>query len=99
MNRLLNILNRFRDSGIKSDQGESSRALFPRMGVKSSGPAIKSSRSGEKGPAYRNDISAIIEQVQILERETQQFVLNELGITPIWFDEYSEIPGIINQIM
>ena len=69
------------------------------MGVKSSRPSIKSPRPGEKGPLYRSEIADIIEQVKRLDREQQQYVLEELGVKPIWFKEYSEIPRIINQIM
>jgi hypothetical protein len=92
-------LDKFRDSGIKSEQDESMGILFGRPGIKSSQPLIKSSKSGEKGPRYRNDIAGIIEQVKRLDKEQQQYVLEQLGIKPIWFQEYSEIPVILGQIL
>ena len=89
-------LERFERSGIKSDRG--SEVFFQRPGIKSARPDIKSSRSGTKGPIYRHQVAGIIEQVKQLDMEQQEYVLQQLGITPIWFDEYSEIPQILDQL-
>ncbi len=85
-------LDKFRDSGIKSEQNESMGVFLRQPGTKSAQPTIT-------GPRYRNEISGIIEQVKRLDKEQQQYVLEQLGIKPIWFDEYYEIPGIIDQIL
>lgn len=92
-------LTRYENSGIKSEQDESSGIFFLRPGIKSSRLPIKSSREGEKGLRYRYEIAGIIEQVKRLGREQQKYVLEQLGIRPIWLEEYSDIPGIIDQIM
>jgi hypothetical protein len=92
-------LDRFRNSGVKSEQDESMGILFGRPGIKSAQPAIKSSKSGTKGPRYRNEIAGIIEQVKQLDKEQQQYVLEQLGIKPIWFHEYPEIPEILGRIL
>lgn len=89
-------LERFEQSGIKSERD--SEVFFQRPGIKSERPDIKSSRSGKKGPRYRHQVAGIIEQVKRLDMEQQEYVLQQLGITPIWFKKYSEIPQILEQI-
>lgn len=96
--KAIEYLDEFEKSGIKSSQDMSSNALFSPPGIKSSRPSIKSSVMGEKGPRYRHEISGIIEEVKRLGREQQQYVMEQLGITPIWFDDYTEIPAILEQI-
>jgi len=92
-------LTKCKRSGIKSEQDESSGIFFPRPGIKSSRPATKFSREGEKGPRYRSEIAGIIGQVKRLDREQQQYVLEQLGIRPIWLEKYEDIPDIIDQVM
>jgi hypothetical protein len=33
-----------------------------------------------------------------MEQALQPFVPGELGITPLWYQEYAEIPGMIDEI-
>jgi len=93
------LLEKFRDSGIKSAQTENSGIFFPNPGIKSDLPGIKSSRSGQKGPRYRHEISGIIEEVKRLDLEQKEYVLDQLRIKPIWFKEYSEIPKILKDLL
>lgn len=93
------LYEKFGGSGIKSDDIEYSSIFFQRPGIKSDAPSIKSSRMGEKGPLYRQQISGIIEAVKQLDREQQEYVLKQLRITPIWFQEYSEIPFILRRML
>ena len=88
----------FIDSGIKSDDFYDRSIFTQRLGVKSGRPDIKSSRMGEKGPVYRNEISAILEQVKIRDLEKQENVLKQLGIIPIWVESFEKIPELINEI-
>lgn len=90
-------LEKFERSGIKSDQG--SEILFQRPGLKSERPTTMASRNGVGGPRYRGEIAGIIKKVKKLDLEQQEYVLQQLGITPIWFSQYSEIPGILEQIL
>ena len=63
---------------------------FERGGVK---------RGGVKGPSWESQIEGILEQLEQLGREEQTFVLEQLGIRPIWYKEHSEIPGIVSEII
>lgn len=61
-------------------------------------------KSGVKGPgaggsAWRDKIQGILEQVEKLDVEQQTFVLNQLGVEPIWYDEHAEIKTVINKIL
>jgi hypothetical protein len=91
-------LDRFQNSGIKSNQNESMGIFYNRPGIKSAELDLKSSQQGSKGPKYRHQIAGIIEQVQRLEQEQQNFVLEQLGIRPIWFNDFQEISDILDQI-
>lgn len=96
--KAISYMDRFLDSGIKSNlQGYGIYSQPP--GIKSSMPMIKSSRAGKKGPRYRHEIAGIIEQVKRLDKEQQQYVMEQLGIQPIWYKNYSDIPVIINKII
>lgn len=95
--KAIDYLDEFEDSGIKSDRNID-QVLF-----KSSRPGIKSSdsvplRSGVKGPRYQMEIAGIIEEVQKLNQGQQDYVMKDLGITPIWYGEHSEIPEILDEI-
>lgn len=63
------------------------------------GPNLKSSQAGSKGPRYRHEIAGIIEEVKKLEQEQQNFVLEQLGIRPIWFENFSDISEILKKII
>ncbi len=94
-----NYLDRFLASGIKSEQYGSESIFFNRPGIKSAGPNLKSSQAGSKGPRYRHEIAGIIEEVKKLEQEQQNFVLEQLGIRPIWFENFSDISEILKKII
>jgi hypothetical protein len=95
--KAIDYLHAFENSGIKSEQGNSERVLFPRPGVKSGSLVVRGGIKGE--PIYRSQIAGIIEQVKLIETELQEFVLGELGITPIWYKDYADIPGMIEEII
>lgn len=76
-----------------------SQVFYTRPGIKASYPAIKSSWSDKKGPSYRAEIAGIVEQVKKLDQEQQQRVLKDLGIVPIWYKKYTDIPKIITKIL
>jgi len=61
---------------------------FQRSGVK---PGIK----GGKG---REEILGIIGQVERLDQEQQEFVLKQLGVHPIWYEDHSEVPRLLDRI-
>jgi hypothetical protein len=63
---------------------------FERSGVKL--------EPSEKGSNWRDEITGILREVQNRGIEQEQQVLRELGIEPIWYDEYSEIPAKLRQI-
>ncbi len=94
--KAIEYLNMFANSGIKSDQLLSEGVLLPRPGIKSAAPVMGPGVKGE--PRYRIEIAEIIRQVTLVEKDLQTFVLGELGITPIWYREYAEIPGILEEI-
>jgi len=48
--------------------------------------------------AWHEQITAIIEEVHRVDLDQQSFILEQLGIHPIWFKEYDEIPGILASI-
>jgi len=95
--KAIEYLHDFENSGIKSDRENSENVLFPKPGVKSDSLVVRGGIKGE--PIYRSQIAGIIEQVKLVEKELQEFVLGELGITPIWFQEYADIPKIIDEIL
>jgi len=60
-------------------------------------------RSGNKRPGisgfdWRPQISGILKQVEQLDVDQQTFVLKQLGVTPIWYEDHTEIPDIIASI-
>lgn len=90
-------LNLFERSGIKSDR-ESGQVMFQKIGVKSDQP-VSFGALGIKSPKrYQQEIAQIIDHVQKLNREQQEFVLKDLGITPIWYENHADIPDILNEI-
>ena len=95
--KAIEYLRDFENSGLKSERGDPESVLFQRPGLKSDSPMIRAGRKGE--PSYRSQIAGIIEQVKLVEKDLQEFVLGELGITPIWFENYTDIPGIVDEIL
>ncbi|MBN1821575.1 MAG: SIR2 family protein [Prolixibacteraceae bacterium] len=92
--RAKELLYKFKGSGIKSEQDEHG-SIF----TKSELAGVKSNRMGVKGqPIYQIQISDIIKEVKILEQGQQEFVLKQLGIEPIWFEEFNQIPQILREL-
>jgi hypothetical protein len=57
-------------------------------------------RSGIKAdPNRNNQILKIIQAVNQNEQKVHADMLKELGIEPIWFDEYEQLPGILDSIL
>lgn len=92
-------LDDFVGSGIKSAANYGDQVFFQRPGIKSAGPNIKSAYAGQKGPRYRHEIAGIINEVKRHVKEQQQFVLEQLGITPIWINSFGEIPEILDEVI
>ena len=100
--KAIEYLNMLENSGIKSEQRGSESVFSYMPGMKSDQPVVIGgvATAGIKGgPRYRFQIAGIIEQVKLVEEELQKFVLDELGITPIWYQDYSDIPGILGGIL
>lgn len=95
--KAIEYLRDFENSGLKSEREDPESVLFQRPGVKSDSLVVRGGIKGE--PSYRSQIAGIIEQVKLVEKDLQTFVLAELGITPIWFQEYTDIPGIIDELL
>jgi hypothetical protein len=51
-----------------------------------------------KDNSWQDQITAIIDEVRRVDLEQQTFILDQLGVHPIWFKEYDEIPGILKLI-
>ena len=94
----IEYLKDFERSGIKSAASYEDQVFFQQPGIKSAGPNIKSSFAGQKGPRYRHEIAGIINEVKYHVKDQQQFVLEQLGITPIWIKSFDEIPEILREI-
>lgn len=96
--RAKKYLNMFPGSTVKSELDASRNVFRRRADVKSEMPLFFSSRA-VKGPQYRSEIAGIMEQMNLLELEQQEYVLNQLGILPVWFNSYEDIPGIIEELL
>lgn len=83
-----------RPSDIELDQihekAQQYKERFEKSGVKG---------AGVKGAEWRQQISNIIQEVERLDVDQQAFVLNQLGVQPIWYKKHSEIPTILEQIL
>lgn len=55
-------------------------------------------RAGVKGPTWEDQIRRIIQKVEDLGLEQQTYVLEQLGVIPIWYDGHDEIPGILQAV-
>jgi hypothetical protein len=56
--------------------------------------------SGIKAPMERNaQIREIIDVVNRNEQENHAKMLQEFGITPIWVEDYNQVPGILDSIL
>jgi hypothetical protein len=64
--------------------------MFERSGIKS---------SGTKGPDWQDQIAGILKEVEQLAIRQQKGVLEELGVTPIWYEDHADIPTFIAEIM
>lgn len=93
--KAISYFNDFEQNGIKSEYRYEESMFFRKPGTKSERPDL---HFGEKGPRYRYEIKGIIREVQQVAKEQQTDVLKQLGITPIWFQNYSEIPKFLKNI-
>ncbi len=85
--------------GIKRDDWVEGSGKV-RIGSSNVEPPTRTRRAGVKRAGnYQYEISGIIQQVKKIDREQQEYVLGQLGVTPIWIKDYSEIPGIIAKIL
>ena len=104
--RAVDYLEKFRKSGVKKAEGEKAVSghrpgikkadvKLPGIkgGIKAAGPAANIS-----GPAWRFQISGILGEVERLDKEQQTFVLEQLGVHPIWYKQHNEIPKILAEI-
>jgi len=66
---------------------------------KSSAPIERKPVGDEGEPRYRYEIRQIIRQVTKLDLDQQEFVMKQLGIKPIWYTDYSEIPQLLKKII
>jgi hypothetical protein len=57
-----------------------------------------SKRPGIKGFDWRRQIRGILEEVEQLDSDQQTFVLSQLGVRPIWYEDHREVPEIIASI-
>lgn len=105
--RAIDYLEKFRNSGVKKAGGEKEvvgsqpgikKADVKVPGVKGGIKGIGTKTSGVKGPNWRSQISGILGEVERLDVEQQTFVLEQLGVHPIWYKEHDEIPGILADI-
>ncbi|QXD14525.1 SIR2 family protein [Rhodocaloribacter litoris] len=48
-----------------------------------------------KGPSWQEQIRGILEAVEQVGVEQNTKVLKELGVTPIWYKDHAEIPGLL----
>jgi len=90
--------HKFEKSGLKSDDIMLDSVFTLKPGRKSEEPDLDFGALGIKGPRYMYEIIKILEQVERLDEELQTYVLEQLGITPIWYEEHDEIPGILKRI-
>ncbi len=91
----IDYLEKFEHSHGQSRAGVKSARPPMRHGVKGGGAP----RAGVKGqPRYQREIAAILDHVQALDGELQEDSLRRLGVTPIWIDDYTEIPLLLSQI-
>jgi hypothetical protein len=51
-----------------------------------------------KDDEWQEQITAIIEEVHRVDLDQQSFILEQLGVRPIWFKEYDEITDILASI-
>lgn len=96
--KAIEYFEEFEQRGIKSNRDIKGSMLYPKAGIKTSYPNIKSSMKAIKGPRYRSEIAGIIKQVQLIAKDQQRFALEQLGITAIWFQNFSDIPQILDEI-
>ena len=102
----IEIRGKFDRSGIKSNNPMGEGAGFTRQGRPSAGikADLKAApRSGRRtgiksARQYQYEIRGIVEQVELLARQQQHRVMEQLEIVPIWLDNYDKIPGVLRQI-
>lgn len=86
-------------SDVELDQINAKALEYKEQFVKSGAKGAGEKGPGEKRDRWRYEIGGIIQEVERLDVEQQTFVLNQLGVQPIWYQEHSEIPIILKQIL
>jgi SIR2-like domain len=96
--KAIDYMSRFTASGVKPKYG-TEEVMYSKPKVKSSRPDMKSVAGGpDDEPRYRYEIRGILKEVERFDSEQQEYVLRQLGVQPIWYDDYQEIPQIIGEI-
>jgi|SRR5271157_1197004 len=96
--KAIDYISRFTASGVKPKYG-TEEVMYSKPNVKSSRPDMKSVAGGpDDEPRYRYEIRGILKEVERFDSEQQEDVLWQLGVQPIWYDDYQEIPQIIGEI-
>jgi|SRR5215213_7600026 len=57
-----------------------------------------SKNPGVKGGDWSREIQGILRQVEALDHDQQTYVLQELGVTPIWYEDHADITDYIAEI-
>ncbi len=87
----------FEQSGVKSAQGPED-IMRPAPNIKSDQPVFTPLAGIKGGPRYRFEIGGIMEQVHALDIGLQEYIFEKLGVTPLWIDDFDEIPRILQEI-
>jgi hypothetical protein len=53
---------------------------------------------GTKGERYAQEIRGILRQVEKQDKEQQGYILRQLGVEPIWYQDHAEVAIIINKV-
>lgn len=96
--KAISYLKKFENSGIKASGHSREQALYSNPGIKASHPILRGTPAIKGEPQYRREIRGILQAVEQFDAGEQAFVLEDLGITPIWYESYSDIPAILKSI-
>ncbi len=105
-NHAIEILGKFNRSGIKSTDPVGDGAGYTRQGRSPAGIKAELKAAPPSGGAigrkgarqYQSEIRGIVKQVELLARQQQHRVMEQLGIIPIWIDDHKEIPDVLQEI-
>ena len=97
--KAISILDQFPGGGVKSNQPFQEEVLSKEGGEFNEIIDILLEGGIKSNSRYQVEISGIISAIESLSIEVNEMVLSELGITPIWIEEYADIPIIIDNIL